>query len=239
MSRRQSLTGGRIARSAQALRRLLGDAYNQDELDIVVQLPNHELKPMKVPLAETIFELKAAIQLECNIPFFEQDLYYGDDRLEDDQEIGTLNMALCLPIRVTQTKVYRSIGIPGKTIKTFVLEPGSLMDYKVIEKQAPLPPFSVIVLRLVRAIRFLFKLDKKQQKRTQRPIFRFEGFDRNAPTIERLLPATAIQALRVANENRSRIQLRQIKSWMQSLKYFIDVKISDKAMMGKIEMHEL
>lgn len=161
---RASVVFGRVARNAQALRLLLGEKFAEAEAEITFQMPNKEYRQLQLSMNETVAELRATIQLELKIPYEEQHLFIDGVEMDDDAELASYHLEESKPIRIVQKPRYRKIGMPNHMIKTLRLETGAAgggtVDYQIVEMNAKLPPFSVVLKRIVRAAMYVIKLDR-------------------------------------------------------------------------------
>ena len=88
-------------------------------------------------------------------------LFVGDEELDDAAELTACRLhEEAKTIRVEQRPRYRHIGVPAMKIKVLRFNHGSSGDYKIVKVSAKLPPFHIVLKRIVRAALYLLYLDR-------------------------------------------------------------------------------
>ncbi|RLO00415.1 hypothetical protein DYB28_000361 [Aphanomyces astaci] len=223
-----------------------------DSFEIRIQIGNPQrddesymCERLQVASYLTVCNVKVLIFKELGIPYEEQTLFHRTVLLEDNFELGQLGIHNDSTIYVVRKKRYRSIGASQTTITTIVLSTSAADGYNLVDVAAPLPPFHMIVKRIAFAISYLRQLDRMQQSHSRHKIWTGGApHDAQSPRGHRPQPppsnkqselATALDALRVSLavpfEMRTQADIRVIKKWLGSIKYFTDAHVPDSSLL--------
>ncbi|RHY92556.1 hypothetical protein DYB37_000480 [Aphanomyces astaci] len=223
-----------------------------DSFEIRIQIGNPQrddesymCERLQVASYLTVCNVKVLIFKELGIPYEEQTLFHRTVLLEDNFELGQLGIHNDSTIYVVRKKRYRSIGASQTTITTIVLSTSAADGYNLVDVAAPLPPFHMIVKRIAFAISYLRQLDRMQQSHSRHKIWTGGApHDAQNPRGHRPQPppsnkqselATVLDALRVSLavpfEMRTQADIRVIKKWLGSIKYFTDAHVPDSSLL--------
>ncbi|TMW61525.1 hypothetical protein Poli38472_012716 [Pythium oligandrum] len=152
------------------------------KIELFFHLPDHtELQRLRVHRSLTLIALQALIQREFCILFEDQRLYYHGDLLEGDEELGSYDIHDQSVFVMRVIKRYRTIGDVFTKIKTVrclthtnrnASTSHLTDDFAIHEVVAPLPPLKMIFRHLVIVISYLHRLDRLQQAKTNRRIWK-------------------------------------------------------------------
>ncbi|KAH9116303.1 hypothetical protein AeMF1_009728 [Aphanomyces euteiches] len=230
----------------------LGSTTITDKFQVQIQMGNpsgqaDRYERLHVAEYLTVSNVKVLIFREFGIPYEEQILFNHGTLLEDSAELGALNIHRGSTLYLVRQKRYRSIGTLQTTIKTLVLNPTATDGYELVDIPAPLPPFHLVIKRIVFAISYLRLLDRLQQPHTRNiiwttrhvPSVQHQRARRYVPTSAKVKLAqdaeAALVALRtslvISTELRSQSDMRAIKKWLGTVKYFVDAKVPDTSLL--------
>lgn len=262
------------------------------ERDLVFEIFFHipgfsELQRLRVHRSLSLISLQAMLQREFGVPFEDQRLYFQGDLLEGDEELASYEIQDSSVINVRISERYRRIGDVFTKIKVIRFPVAQAADaargtnllhddYELVEVVAALPPLPIVLRRLGIAIAYITMLDRMQQKRTHRRVWR-EHVDFEEEPVSALdttkhssttplaaataqLPVRGTQdeptsfvvrkcspernssllslahthaihkRLRISPESRSAADVRHIRKWLRSVKYFANANMPEPAL---------
>ncbi|ETI46576.1 hypothetical protein L914_08733 [Phytophthora nicotianae] len=226
--------------------------------DVYFHLPGRSaLGKLSVHRSQSLMCMQAALQRHFGVPFEQQRLFFHDEQLEGDDEVIDYGLQDKSVVTVRISPRFRRIGDVFSTIRTirFPSPSSKLEDYQIVEIPAKLPPLRVVLQRIIHAITYLTILDRKQEQRTHRRVWRQHAsfWDSQTPTapsnsddtrpssyvlqasssdhvstLLALAKTHGVQSrLHRPPAHRSSADLRNLKKWFASLKYFADAQLPD------------
>ncbi|KAI9980754.1 hypothetical protein PInf_010073 [Phytophthora infestans] len=201
--------------------------------------------------------MRAALQRHFGVPFEYQQLFLHDELLEGDDDLIDYGLQDKSVVIVRISPRFRRIGDVFSTIRTirFPSPISRLEDFQIVEIPAKLPPLRIVLQRIFHAVSYLTLLDRKQEQRTHRRVWRTHVtfWDRETVSVPLTLddkrPSSyglqasstdhvssllalakvhGVQArLHRPTSHRSSGDLRNLKKWFASLKYFSDAQLPD------------
>ncbi|KAK1942961.1 cAMP-dependent protein kinase regulatory subunit [Phytophthora citrophthora] len=184
--------------------------------------------------------------------FLDGEQLQGDDELEDyglqDKSVVVMRVSPHFRRIGDVFSTVRTIRFPSPTAR--------LEEFQVVEVPAGLPPLRIVFQRIVNAITYLTTLDRMQATRTHRRVWRQHVTFWDEPSASCSQPApsdkkaaslvlqtsstehvASILALAKAHgvqvrlqrvsAHRSSLDVRHLKKWLASLKYFADARLPD------------
>ncbi|KAG6948711.1 hypothetical protein JG687_00015305 [Phytophthora cactorum] len=218
--------------------------------DVYFHLPGRsELGRLSVHHSQSLMCMQAALQRQFRVPFEQQRLFLHGEQLEGDDELV-------------------DYGLQDKSVVIVRISPPTsrVEDFQIVEIPAKLPPLRVVFQRIVHAVTYLTILDRMQEQRTHRRVWRqhvtfWDGpasvprhhssnsrprvtlpSDDKRPSSYVLQTSStehvaSILALATAHGVQSRLHrppahrssadLRNLKKWFASLRYFTDAQLPD------------
>ncbi|OQR97039.1 hypothetical protein THRCLA_07103 [Thraustotheca clavata] len=191
----------------------------------------------------TITNVKVLIFKEYGIPFEEQTLFYQGVLLEGTEELAQVGLSEGSTVYVVSKKRYRSIGAATSTVKSVVLSSHNSEGFEIVEIIAPLPPFRIVVQRIMLVMQYLRRLDQMQEEHSKKFIWTLQPTlsvpDANLivanvfghHNAQSAVTLTALrQAMKIHHDLRSQSEIRTIKKWLAGVKYFFDCSLPNASL---------
>ncbi|KAF1787210.1 Ubiquitin-related domain [Phytophthora cactorum] len=110
---------------------------------------------LSVHHSQSLMCMQAALQRQFRVPFEQQRLFLHGEQLEGDDELV-------------------DYGLQDKSVVIVRISPSQsrVEDFQIVEIPAKLPPLRVVFQRIVHAVTYLTILDRMQEQRTHRRVWR-------------------------------------------------------------------
>ncbi|OQS01351.1 hypothetical protein ACHHYP_01200 [Achlya hypogyna] len=210
---------------------------NNTAYAIQVQIGDAPPEYLQVAPYLTVNNIKVLLFKEHGLPFEEQTLFFQSVLLEGHEDLAHLGVIEGSLLYVVLKKQYRRIGSASSTMKSVVLSTTNSEGFEIVDVTAPLPPFRIIVHRIMFAIQYLRRLDQLQEEHTRhviwthRPMLLTPDGDNVVESVRTKDGSVKLSALRqslqIPHDLRSQSEIRTIKKWLAGVKYFFDCSLPD------------